>query len=167
MKKLTPAQAYAAHLKASKRAEALERRNPEIAADNVRIKAMYNGTEITKPRQIKATTGKKIRWVSAEIDFAIVVYLKYTKGTSSALNNPKAVAEVQIAYPARNYGAVNMLFGQIRGLDAQAPQEGLTDTSETLVNKLYTIDPIRFPGGATKEEKVINALDNLLAEIRG
>ena len=57
--KLTAAQAYAAHLKAAKRAEALERRNPEIVADNARISAMYNGTE--QPRVAKKVTTAKAK----------------------------------------------------------------------------------------------------------
>ena len=41
MAKLTPAQAYALQIKADRRAAAVERRQPEIAADNARLKAMY------------------------------------------------------------------------------------------------------------------------------
>ena len=41
MAKLTPAQAYALQVKADRRSAAVERRQPEIAADDARVKAMY------------------------------------------------------------------------------------------------------------------------------
>jgi hypothetical protein len=44
--KLTTAQAYAAQVRADRRAAALERRQPEIVAYNARVKAMY----ITEPK---------------------------------------------------------------------------------------------------------------------
>jgi hypothetical protein len=58
-----------------------------------------------------------------------------------------------------------MLFTQIRALDTYVVQGGLTDTSQTLVDKLYAIDPDRFPGGATHEEKISAALDILLSQV--
>ena len=165
--KLTPAQTQAAVARADRKAAAVERAaSTTIRANDLRVAAMW---DIAKPvaakKAPKAT--KKIRWSGAELETAIGVYLQYTIRITSAVNNPKAVAEVQAKFPKRNYGSVNMLFTQIRGLDTQAPQEGLTDTSQILINKLYSVDPIRFPGGATQEDKLQCALDNLLDEIRG
>ena len=57
--KLTAAQTYAAHLKAAKRAEALDRRNPEIVADNARINEMYAGTN--QPKAAKKVTAAKAK----------------------------------------------------------------------------------------------------------
>ena len=65
--KLTAAQAYAAHLKAAKRAEALERRNPDIVADNARINEMYTGTEQPKvAKKVTANNSKVQRAVDTE-----------------------------------------------------------------------------------------------------
>ncbi len=108
---------------------------------------------------------KKIRWTGAELDLGIATYLKYTNGLNTAVNNEKAAAEVSAVFPKRAYGAVNMLFTQIRALDTYVVQGGLTDTSQTLVDKLYAIDPDRFPGGATHEEKISAALDILLSQV--
>lgn len=41
MAKPTPAQAYAIVMKADRLSATIERRQPEIAADNARVKAMY------------------------------------------------------------------------------------------------------------------------------
>jgi hypothetical protein len=165
MTKLTTAQAYALQVKADKRARAIENRDPVIAADNARINAMFAADQKVAQRKA-AKSNKKVRWTGAEFDFAIEVYLQFTVKGKVAVNNPVAVANFQDKFGNRNYGAVNMLFGQIRGLDNYAPQEGLTDTSQALVDKLYAVDPERFPGGAIREEKVLNAIDNLLAELR-
>jgi hypothetical protein len=165
MTKLTTAQAYALQVKADKRARAIENRDPVIAADNARINAMFTvAPKVTQRKVTKAT--KKVRWTGPEFDFAIEVYLQFTVKGKVAVNNPVAVANFQNKFGNRNYGAVNMLFGQIRGLDNYAPQEGLTDTSQMLIDKLYAVDPERFPVGAIREEKMLNDLDNLLAEMR-
>jgi hypothetical protein len=165
--KLTPAQTQALQAKADRKAEALLRAaDPTLRADNKRIDAMYAlPVKVQLKKAPKAT--KKVRWSGAEFDLAIQVYLTYTVGITTAVNNAEAVREVQKTYPNRNYGSVNMLFTQIRSLDVYAPQEGFDDTSSTLISKLFAIDPVRFPAGASKETKVIHALDDLLAEIRG
>ena len=44
MKNLTAAQAYAAQVKADRRAAAIERQKPAIKADEARIREVYNGS---------------------------------------------------------------------------------------------------------------------------
>jgi hypothetical protein len=46
MTKLTPAQAYAAQVKADRRAAAAERRGSAVAADEARVKAIYKKAEV-------------------------------------------------------------------------------------------------------------------------
>ena len=56
MTKLTPAQAYAAQAKADRKANALDRQNPVIKADNARIDKMF---EVEQP---KDSTAKILPW---------------------------------------------------------------------------------------------------------
>lgn len=109
----------------------------------------------------------KVRFSNDELDVAIALYQKYTVGESSACDNPVALAEFQVRFPKRTSASANMLFTQIRGLDAYVPQGGLSCQGKTLVRKLYEIDPDRFPKGEKNEVESSALLDSLLADIRG
>ena len=167
-KKLTPAQAYALQVRADRRAAALERASSVIREDNSRVNAMFATVKVTQTKPVKVKrTSKKVRWAATELDLLIELYLKYAD-PANGVENGKDITEHFLAqYPTRGSSAVNLGIAQIKALDAYYPAAGLKDTSAALVNKLYSIDPTRFPGGATQEEKIVNALDNLLAEIRG
>ena len=166
-KKLTPAQAYALQVRADRRAEVRDdRRDPAIIADNARLNAMYGSAKVTQTKPVKVKrTSKKVRWAAAELDLLIELYLKHAH--TDSVDRAEICAKFAQVYPNRGDSAVYMAICQVIALDANYPAEGLTDTSQALIDKLYVIDPIRFSSGATKEEKIVNALDNLLAEIRG
>ena len=51
MAKITAAEAYAAQVKADRRAAAAERRAPEVAAYDARVKRMYQGPTDTQVRR--------------------------------------------------------------------------------------------------------------------
>jgi hypothetical protein len=167
MTKLTPAQAYAAQVRADRRAAALERRGSVIAADNARVNELFENVRVTEPKKIKKTSSKKVRWTSKEFDLIIDLYLKYVDGVNGIENRAQIEAEFGAVYPNRTGSAVALCVCQIKGLDAYHPAEGMKDTSQMLIDKLYAINPERFPGGVKREEKVLNALDALLADIRG
>ena len=60
MAKITAAEAYAAQVKADRRAAAAERRAPEVASYDARVKGMYQGTEALTPdgRRVKDAAGR-------------------------------------------------------------------------------------------------------------
>ena len=167
-KKLTPAQAYAAQVRADRRAEAInDRRDPAIVADNARINAMYGNAKVAPVKKTKKVTAKRVAWTSKELDLLINLYLKHVDAANGSDNRETIVNAFSVNYPDRSVAAAHLMICQIKQLDAYYPAQGMTSVSDLLRNKLYSVDSIRFPGGATKEDKIVNALDNLLAEIRG
>jgi hypothetical protein len=165
--KLTPAQAYTAQVKADRRAAAIERCGEVVAADNNRVNAMFaitNERKVTTKKVTKAT--KKVRWSGPEFDLLIELYLKHVDLANKRDNREYIVEGFVQRYPERTESAVVLGVMQIKGLDAYYPAKGMKDTSQELIDKLYVADPVRFPGGANSEEKVLNALDLLLAELR-
>lgn len=169
MTKLTPAQAYALQVKADRRAAAIERQNGVIREDNARIESVLSKRDVAvnKVVKVKRTSSKKVRWSSAELDLLIELYIKYADTANGSDNREMIVSDFLAQYPERGSAAVIFGVMQVKGLDVHYNAKGLKDTSQALIDKLYSVDPVRFPGGATKEEKVFNALDSLLAEIRG
>jgi hypothetical protein len=173
-KKLTPAQAYALQVRADRRAAALERQEGSIAGDNARVNAIYKEARIQqavgnfkKTAPVRRVSSKKIRWSPAELNLLVDLYLKYVDAANGCDNRELIVADFIAQYPARGESAVVLGVMQVKGLDVYYQAKGLKDTSQALINKLHSVDPIRFPGGATQEAKFDAALDNLLAEIRG
>ena len=167
--KLTAAQTYALQAKADKRARVLEERaNPELKADRQRVDAMFTVAEKVTQRKVakvgKAT--KKVRWTGAELDYLIDRYVAHFNKAEGTVNYAAINDEFAAKFPERGTVGVQMAVCQIRGLDTWVVGEGLTDTSQALIDKLYAADPVRFPGGANAEVKVMNALDLLLAELR-
>jgi hypothetical protein len=166
--KLTPAQAYALQVKADRRAAALERQGNVVREDNARVNAMFAASKEVAPRKVakvvKAT--KKVRWTSAELDYLIELYIAHFDKASGTVNYGAINDEFAAKFTERGTVGVQMAVCQIRGLDTWVAGEGLTDTSQALIDKLYAADPVRFPGGVTAEVKVLNAIDNLLAELR-
>lgn len=168
MTKLTPAQAYALQVKADRRAAAAERRGSAIGADEARVKSLFaTVAEPTKTRvkTAKKSNGKKVRWTSAEFDLLIDLYLKHADATNGSDNRDIIAEQFALQFPERSRSAVCLAVMQVKGLDAFYTAEGLKDTSQELIDKLFAIDSVRFPGGVSKEEKVSNALDALLADI--
>jgi hypothetical protein len=176
MTKLTPAQAYAAQVRADRRAAALERRGSIIAADNARINQLMDtrGSVIDravanfkanapKPRK----TSPKVRWTGAELDFAINLYLQHYSKGAGTVDSTLVMNLFAERFPKRGNIGVNMLLCQIKGLDTWCPAKGLKDTSQMLIDKLYMVDPVRFSGGATTEDKMLAKIDQLLSDIRG
>ena len=166
MTKLTPAQAYALQVKSDRRAAAADRCNSIISADEARIKRMFTVEVDRKPAKAKRANSKKVRWIGAEFDLLINLYLKHVDVVGPCDNRDAIADEFALQFPERGHSAVCLAVMQVKGLDALYPAEGLKDTSQELVDKLFAVDPIRFPGGASKEEKIFNALDVLLANIR-
>ena len=167
-KKLTPAQAYALQVRADRRAAALERASSVIREDNNRVNAMFSTAKVTQTKPVKVKrTSKKVRWAAGELNLLVDLYLKYVDAANGCDNRELIVADFIAQYPARGESAVVLGVMQVKGLDVYYQAKGLKDTSQALINKLYSVDPIRFPGGATQEAKFDAALDNLLAEIRG
>lgn len=163
--KLTAAQAYALQVKADKRARAIENRDPVIVADNARINAMFAvAPKVAQRKVVKAT--KKVRWISAELDLLIELYLKHVDAANGAENATVIYDKFSKAFNTRTQASLCLAIAQVKGLDAYYPAKGMKDTSQELIDKLYAVDPVRFPGGASSEEKVMNALDLLLAELR-
>ncbi len=176
MTKLTPAQAYAAQVRADRRSAALERRNPNIAADNARINAILDtrgsavdrAVAVFKAHAPKARkTSPKVRWTGPELDFAINLYLQHFSKGAGTVDSTLVMNLFAQRFPKRGNIGVNMLLCQIKGLDTWCPAKGLKDTSQMLINKLYMVDPNRFPGGATTEDKMLAKIDQLLNDIRG
>ncbi len=170
MTKLSPAQAYALQAKALRRADARDRADEAIREDDNRIKAMFAAAQVpAKPKRAKTqrTGGNKTRWSGAELDLLIALYLKHFDAANANINRDAILEEFLQAFPNRASSAVVLGAMQIIALDTQCPLQGLTDTSQAMVDRLYAVDPNRFPGGATREDKVLSALDRLLADIQG
>ncbi len=168
MTKLTSTQAYALQVKADRRAAALERRGSAIGADEARIKSLFAAAAEpvkTRVKAAKKSNGKKVRWTGAEFDLLIDLYLKHADAANGSDNRDIISEQFALQFPERSRSAVCLAVMQVKGLDAFYPAEGLKDTSQELIDKLFAVDSVRFPGGASKEEKVSNALDALLADI--
>jgi hypothetical protein len=166
--KLTAAQAYALQVKADRRAAAIERRGNVVREDNARVNAMFIVAEkVATPKvaKVKKAT-KKVRWTGAELDLLIVLYLKHVDAANGAENATVIYDEFSKVFDTRTQASLCLAIAQIKGLDVYYPAKGMKDTSQELIDKLHAVDPVRFPGGASSEEKVMNALDLLLAELR-
>jgi hypothetical protein len=120
-------------------------------------------TAVQKPAR-KAT--KNVPWTGAELDLLIDLYLKHVDTVTPCDNRGAIVAEFQRAYPDRAESAVVLGAMQIVALDTYYPARGMTDTSQAMVDRLYQIDPVRFPGGADLEVKTLAKIDRLLAQLR-
>ena len=166
--KLTTSQAYANQVLADRRAAAYERRGSVIAADNRRLNDLFKLGGVDKVAEGKKTRTetKKVRWTSAELDFLIGRYLAHFVKTTGLVNHAEICAEFAAKFSERGTAGVHMTINQIRGLDTWVDIEGLSDTSKALVDKLYAIDPERFPAGETRQGEMLSALDQLLAELR-
>ena len=174
--KLTPAQAYAALVRADRRAAALERRGSVIAADNARVNRLMDTRGAIIDRAVATfkanapktrNTSPKVRWTGPELDFAINLYLaQYSKATGT-VDSTLVMNLFAQRFPKRGNVGVNMLLCQIKGLDSWCPAKGLKDTSTALINKLYAKDPNRFSGSADAEDKMLAKIDRLLNDIRG
>ena len=165
MTKLTSAQAYANQVRADRRAAALERRSDvAVKADNLRVAQLY---PVAPKAALKvAKTSKRVAWTAEETDLLISLYLQHVDPANRS-DNRTAIAEAFAAqYPARRVGSVHLAICRIKQLDAYYPADGMADVSQLLLDRLYAADPVRFPGGATREEKVLGALDLLLAEVQ-
>ena len=165
MTKLTSAQAYANQVRADRRDAALERRSDvAVRADNLRVAQLYPVAPKTAPKAAKS--GKRVRWTGAELDLLVNLYLTHVDPINAPEEAGPISAEFSRQYPNRSGAAIVLGIAQIKAQDAYHPAKGMTDTSAALVAKLYAADPVRFPGGATREEKVMGALDLLLAEVQ-
>jgi hypothetical protein len=167
MTKLTPAQAYAAQVRADRRAAALERRGSVIAADNARVNELFENVRVAQPKKVKKTSSKKVRWTDKEYDLIIDLYLKYVDGINGVENGRIIHDEFNRVYDTRSEASLSLQVAQIKGLDAYHPAEGMKDTSQTLIDKLFKIDPVRFPGRPDQEDKIQAKIDALLNEVRG
>jgi hypothetical protein len=168
MSKLTSAQAYALQIKSDRRAAALERQNTVVREDNVRIATVLNKGNVASTRVVTSRKNSpKERWSPSEMDFAIELYLKQFNKAQNSLDSLRVIQLFSQKFPKRGDKGVNMLLCQIKGLDTWYPAKGLKDTSAMLINKLYAVDPVRFPIGATNEQKAFDALDSLLKDIQG
>jgi len=163
---LTASQAYANQVRADRRAAAYERRGSVIATDNRRLNDLFKRGGSNKVAKNRETGGKKVRWTSPELDFLIERYLTHFNKTTGLVNHAEICDEFAAKFSERGTAGVHMTVNQIRGLDTWVDLEGLSDTSKALVDKLYAIDPERFPAGETRQGEILNALDQLLAELR-
>ena len=163
MTKLTSAQAYANQVKADRRAAAAERRDGAIAADNARVAQLYFVAPKAAPKAPKS--GKRVRWTGAELDLMVELYPQYVDAANGSDNREEIVKAFSARYPQRSGGSAHLLICQIKQLDAYYPADGMSNVNPQLAAKLYAADPVRFPGGSTREEKVMGALDLLLAEL--
>ena len=72
MKKLTPAQVQAAQARADRRANALDRRDPAIQQDNLRINQMYSTVSKPVVTETKTAVEQKLQYKFAERKGALV-----------------------------------------------------------------------------------------------
>ena len=165
MTKLNSAQAYANQVRADRRAAALERRSDvAVKADNLRVAQLYPVAPKAAPKAAKS--GKRVRWTGAELDLMVELYPQYVDAANGSDNREEIVKAFSARYPQRSEGSAHMLICQIKQMDAYYPADGMSNVNPQLADKLYAADPVRFPGGATREEKVLGALDLLLAEVQ-
>lgn len=149
MTKLTAAQAYALQVKADKRARVLEERaNPKLKIDRERVNAMFTAAKEVAPRKVTKVTKatKKVRWTGPELDYLVDRYIAHFNKAEGTVNYAAINDEFAAKFPERGTVGVQMAVCQIRALDTWVVGEGLTDTSQALIDKLYAADPVRFPG---------------------
>ena len=169
MKKLTPAQAYALQVKADKRARVLEERaNPELKADRQRVDAMFN--TVVNKRSAKIVKAKKVSnrvaWTQPEVDFLIQQYIESVDLVNLTYNRGAIEAKFEGQFGSQHVNSVHLILCQIKHIDSYYPAEGMNSVSQLVRERAYAADPNRFPGGVTQEEKIGNAIDALLADIR-
>jgi hypothetical protein len=162
MTKLTAAQSYALQVKADRRAAALERQGNVVREDNARINAMFNVTE--KVAQRKVT--KRVAWTQPEVDFLVRSYIDSVDLVTLTYNRGEIEAKFEQQFGSQHVNSVHLILCQIKHIDAYYPADGMTSVSQLVRDRAYAADPVRFVGDASSETKVLNALDQLLAELR-
>jgi hypothetical protein len=146
MTKLTPAQAYAAQVKADRRAAAIERQGATVRNDNARINEMFTTETPVKETNKKSVTREL--WSDAELDLAVQLYLvAYDRPVEGETNWADVWPIFNKRFPERGEGAFRMVLSQIKSLDIYFVGDGLKP-SAALSQKLLAADPVRF-GGAT------------------
>jgi hypothetical protein len=159
-KKLTPAQAYAAQVRADRRAAVRDdRRDPSIIADNARLDAMFATTKVAQPKvakaKVKAAPRKFAPWSTAEYSSIVDTYLRLSTG--GVVNKDEVVEAHAVSYPRRSEGAVSYAVSQLRGLDIAHSSEISLTSAEGLVIAAYEAAPERFPAGAELVEARLGA----------
>jgi hypothetical protein len=159
LKKLTPAQAYAAQVKADRRAAALERQGVTVRNDNNRVSAMFAKVEQpAKPKAAKAKvteTRKYAPWGTAEYQFIVDAYLRLSSGGD--VPRDEIIAAHAVNYPNRSEGAISYAVAHLKGLDVAVPGEPTLTIAEGLVIAAYEANPGRFPAGADLVEARLEA----------
>jgi hypothetical protein len=166
--KLTPAQAYAAQVKADRRAAAIERRGEVVAADNNRVNAMFapvRNSRASKVAKVKKAS-KRVAWTQPEVDFLVQQYIESVDLVNLTYNRGDIEAKFEQLFGAQHVGSVHLILCQIKHIDAYYPADGMNSVSQLVRERAYAADPIRFEGALKTEEKTLDALDLLLAEIR-
>ena len=106
-------------------------------------------------------SNNRMNWSKVEVRHIAKVYLKNVDVDGKVSMND-VYAQHQQVFPDRGMNAVSLEIGQILFLDTYVPQKGMHDVSQTLVDVLHEIDPIRFSSQTKSEAK----LDALLAQVR-
>ena len=169
MTKLTPAQAYAAQVRADRRAAALERRNASIAGDNARLNQLFKKAEVIQPVKVKAqkATSKRVRWTEAEFELIVKLYLKYVDGTIGTEYRKNIQDEFCAVFPERSRGSVALVTCQIKRLDTWHEAVGMQGNASVLLEKLHAAAPERFGAESSVKVTIESKIDALLAQIRG
>lgn len=142
MTKLSPAQAYAAQVKADRRAAAIERQGATVRNDNARINEMFT-TETPVKETIKKSVTREL-WSDAELDLAIQLYLvAYDRPVEGETNWAEVWPIFTKRFPERGESAFRMVMSQISSLDTYVEWVGLKP-SAALTQKLRSADPVRF-----------------------
>jgi len=169
VKKLTSAQAYALQAKADRRAAAIERQGNIVREDNVRVDAMF--APVTNARVGKVAKVKKgstrVAWTQPEVDFLLQEYIDSVDLVNLTYNRGDIEAKFEQLFGAQHVNSVHLILCQIKHIDAYYPAQGMTSVSQLVRERAYAIDPVRFSDAVKSEEEALNALDLLLAEIRG
>jgi hypothetical protein len=168
--KLTAAQAYALQVKADKRARVLEERaNPELKADRQRVDAMFS--TVVNKRSTKVAKAKKVSnrvaWTQPEVDFLVQQYTDSVDLVNLTYNRGDIETKFEQLFGSQHVNSVHLILCQIKHIDAYYPAQGMTSVSQLVRERAYAADPVRFSDAVKSEEEALNALDLLLAEIRG
>lgn len=159
LKKLTPAQAYAAQAKADRRAAALERQGVTVRNDNNRVNAMFakaEQTAKTKVAKVNITEARKFTpWNTAEYQSIVDTYLRL--GAGGEVSRDEVIAAHAVNYPNRSEGAISYAVAHLKGLDVTVSGEPTLTIAEGLVIAAYEADPVRFPAGADLVEARLEA----------
>ena len=166
MKKLTPAQAHAAQVRADRRAAALERREADVAGDNHRVAELFAKAKPQAGKKPAKANPAKVRkyapWGAAEYQSAVATYLELFQAGN--VNREEFIATHTAKYPRRSEGAVSYTVAHLRALDTEcvAPT-GTLVPAEGLVIAAYEAAPERFPqGAALVEARLAAALEGLV-----